>query len=94
MTDEQYPSEEQSETIKKWEIKSINDCVQLLEAIKPIWHFADCGYWRQTGDKFELSTGGWSGNEEIISALQENVMFWLLFWQSSRRGGHYVFCSV
>ena len=38
--------------------------------------------------KLELSTGGWSENEEIIYALQ-GTMFWFFYWQKSERGGHY-----
>ena len=47
----------------------------------------------ETSDKVFLhaSTGGWSGNESLISAMQDNVIFWHLHWVQSRRGGHYVF---
>lgn len=38
----------------------------------------------------ELTTGGWSGNEEIIDILC-NKMFWFLWWQESKRGGYYKF---
>lgn len=31
-------------------------------------------------------TGGWSGNESVLDAL-EDTMFHNLFWQSSHRGG-------
>lgn len=37
------------------------------------------------------STGGWSGNESIIGAMQKNRMVWNFLWEQSRRGGHYVF---
>lgn len=39
----------------------------------------------------QLSTGGWSGNEDIIRALMDNKYFFLFYWVSSTRGGHYCF---
>lgn len=41
----------------------------------------------------ELHTGGWSGCEEIIQAASES-MWWLRWWHSSTRGGHYIFGDV
>lgn len=38
----------------------------------------------------ELTTGGWSENEEIVDILY-NKMFWFLWWQESKRGGYYKF---
>lgn len=37
-----------------------------------------------------MATGGWSGNESIISHL-ERSFFWFAYWESSRRGGAYTF---
>jgi len=39
----------------------------------------------------ELSTGGWSHNEDIIEDLQKYNFFWFIYWQKSERGGHYCF---
>lgn len=58
-------------------------------------------YWNQNYGTFdiegkdgiltlELTTGGWSENEEIIDILC-NTMFWFLWWQESKRGGYYKF---
>ena len=38
-----------------------------------------------------LITGGWSGCESMIAALQRNVIFWGMFWEASSRGGKFVF---
>lgn len=38
----------------------------------------------------ELTTGGWSNNEQIIDEIA-NTMFWFLWWQESKRGGYYKF---
>jgi hypothetical protein len=40
--------------------------------------------------KWRIATGGWSGNEDIISNLAE-TFFWMRFWQSTHRGGGYIF---
>jgi hypothetical protein len=37
----------------------------------------------------EFITGGWSGNEEVITAMKQNPL-WRLLWESSYRGGKHV----
>ena len=38
-----------------------------------------------------FATGGWSGNESVISALRANRLAWLVTWQLSARGGLHIF---
>ena len=38
----------------------------------------------------ELTTGGWSDNEELIDKIAD-TWFWFLWWQESKRGGYYKF---
>lgn len=83
-----YPSEPELKQISQWQH---NDLLGLFEFIVSIWEYADIGYARRKGRKFWLSTGGWSGNEEIIGALKENHVAYGLTAYSWRRGGHYVF---
>lgn len=40
---------------------------------------------------WEFVTGGWSGNDSIIRAMQDNAVMWPNCWESSHRGGKYVF---
>lgn len=81
-----YPSQETIERIEQW---PHDDHAGLMEFVREAWYYPD--RFGSRGRTYRLSTGGWSGNEEIILALQQNVMFWSMCWQSSRRGGHYVF---
>jgi hypothetical protein len=83
-----YPTEEELKSIAEW---NYNNFDELMEYIRELWEFADQGYWKQDGSTYFLSTGGWSGNEDIIHALHENLMFWSLCWHESKRGGHYKF---
>lgn len=84
-----YPEKHELKKIEKWDY---NDFEGLMEYVKELlWQYADCGYWKKGRKYYRISTGGWSGNEEIIGALQANLMFWSMCWVSSRRGGHYMF---
>ncbi len=87
MSDLNYPTEEELAKIKEWDCK---DFTGLMDFVHGIWEFADWG-WRKEGKEYHISTGGWSGNEDIIGALKHNMMFWVMYWKQSRRGGHYIF---
>lgn len=90
----EYPTDGDFTAIQLWSIKSWEDCEELLKFIKTIWHWNDVYFKKTDEGKYLLSTGGWSGNEGIIKELAENRMFWMMSWESSMRGGHYVFCDV
>lgn len=87
-----YPSKKELNRIKNW---PYTDLLGLFKYIEERWMYPE--YWDirdDLSDKIVLvtcSTGGWSGNEDLIGALQQNTMAWALTWQESRRGGHYKF---
>ena len=87
-----YPDEASLQAIKDWDILE-QGIPGLLELIRDNTNWAD----RQielTGKRvirFVYHTGGWSGNEDVIGALQQNLLFWPFFWEKSTRGGHYYF---
>lgn len=95
-----YPNEEQLYKIKTWDYKDIGG---LIDYVIALWWMADWGVgWthRKVKDKWvedkyyyklTLSTGGWSGNEDIIGALRQNDWFWVLCFYKHRVGGHFVF---
>lgn len=66
-----------------------------LDIIKKYWN-CDYGSLEVCKEKengnitLELTTGGWSENEEFINELSE-TWFWFLWWQESKRGGYYKF---
>jgi hypothetical protein len=85
-----YPDSDDLLRIGNWEIKSYAECHRLMDFVFSIWAYPEM-CWRLPDGQYKLATGGWSGNEEIISAMESNLIFWGMFWQSSNRGGGHVF---
>ena len=85
MSDE-YPTDAQLAMLKAWPTTDLRGAFEFARAL---WAYPD--YFSSEGRTFSISTGGWSGNENIIGAMQDNLMLWTLCWQESRRGGHYKF---
>jgi hypothetical protein len=84
-----YPTDEELEKVRLWPPHL--GFAPLMNYVKSLWWQADWG-WSQRGNTYYVSTGGWSGNEDLIEALRLNRLFWTVCWRSSRRGGHYRFC--
>jgi len=80
-----YPTDKSLEWIKN--CKNFRD---IYHAVDDAWSYPERS-WIEDDFFWHLSTGGWSGNEDLIGAMQENTMFWLMCWVSSKRGGHFVF---
>ena len=101
MSLDEYPNDVEVKVVAEWKINNLADCTKLLEYVRILWKYADRGYWivekgneehmLYTKTVYSISTGGWSGNETLIGALESNWAFWTLCWYSSCRGGHYVF---
>lgn len=88
LDDDGYPNAAAEQRIANWPWEKPTE---LFAFIRSLWKYADCGYWTQDGAKYAISTGGWSGNEDLIYGLQQNRTVWSFCWVSSRRGGHYEF---
>lgn len=89
--DDGYPSEATLERIRTW---AALDFFGLMNFIRAGWRYADdyiSVKYKNDRTIVRLSTAGWSGNEDIIHALQENRLFFSFYWLSSKRGGHYKF---
>ena len=84
------PTEEELETIRTWKADDFHGMFDFLK-YHSLWKYAEDGYWREEDGEYYLSTAGWSANEEIIGAMQSNHVWWMFFWLSSKRGGHYIF---
>ena len=93
MTPEGYPDDDELKKIKEW---PHDDYVGVWDFIRRRWKWTEGirEAMNMAGDKTVLvvATGGWSGNEDLIEALQENKnMIWALHWQLSARGGYFEF---
>jgi hypothetical protein len=89
----EYPNEDDLNAIRTWDIITIGGLRSLLDFLSSQWMYGDSGYFELKGKnvlKLRLSTAGWSGNEDRINALSDNI-FWMMFWEKSLRGGHHYF---
>ena len=93
-----YPTDDALTIIELWHWDDIKGW---FDFIHDIWHLASWGWGESEVDnqfypderkhQYDISTAGWSGNESIIRAMQQNDFVWALTWEQSRRGGHYIF---
>lgn len=91
-----YPTEEFLDYIKSYDFIH-NNPSELFKMIEEVWWG---GGWRHSDDtdflgrevhKISISTWGWSGNEEIIEVMRQNILLWPLYWSKHERGGHFEF---
>jgi hypothetical protein len=103
LDDDEYPTDAALDVIQLWHWDDIKGWFKFIESI---WSHG-YGRWTEceggldqytnrllddTTIRYHVSTGGWSGNEDIIRAMQNNKsMLWTLNWVQSRRGGHHIF---
>lgn len=85
-----YPDDETLQKIKEWSFEDIRGWFDFIEMVLPEYgsftRDADCPY-----KTTKIATGGWSGCESIMAAMRRNYVCWGLTWQSSHRGGLFVF---
>jgi hypothetical protein len=93
MDENGYPTEQELDYIRNFDVVH-NDWEELMRYIQDnCWNWGE-HYFSKRGTEWIAVTGGWSGNEDVISVLKKNVMFWMLYWKQSNRGGKYVFQDV
>ena len=84
-----YPHEADLKKIKEWHWSDYIGLIDFIEDIYP--HY---GFIKRTGKRIQrvtFVTGGWSGCEDIIRALDENTMFGMTCWEASFRGGKHIY---
>jgi len=76
-----------------------DDHVGLMEYVEPLWRSGEWGWklqrnpftGRVVSRTYQISTGGFPGNEAIVSALEANRSFWEQCMASYHHGGLYEF---
>lgn len=92
-----YPHDSTLARLREWDAMDFQGLAKYLTKAWHYKHYVTLSDGQNlAGDEvrdgvMEISTGGWSGNEEMIDALQRNWMWWQMHWVQSRRGGHFIF---
>jgi hypothetical protein len=93
----EYPTGAEIRKIRTWRFQQPDSFTTFMAYVQSVGQYWPCEEgslsfgWKRRGRVYYIATGGWSGNEDIIEAMQKNFVFWSVCWQSSRRGGGYVF---
>lgn len=81
-----YPTDRTLEQIEKVDfipnLDDIMDCLSPAFAVYGKCEREDSGLWT-------VCTGGWSGCESIVHAMQSNSYIWPVYWVLSKRGGYF-----
>jgi hypothetical protein len=100
LTEDGYPTDETLERIANAPAR------EALELAERAWHWDGWASRRlsdaehrvvhadaddDSGEFVRFATGGWSGNESIVGALNENPMVRVMCWQLSARGGLHIY---
>lgn len=95
MDNEGYPEKHELEAIENWDYR---DVFNLIDYIEERWCYNDYFVKKWGKDRWgkhtlflELHTAGWSGNEDIIAALQKNPYIFFFWHTKWTRGGHWYF---
>lgn len=83
-----YPTDAAVMAIEDW---PFTDVWNLMEFVAGLWRYEKYVTRSKASRRWRFATGGWSGNETLICALQNNFVFWSLCWLKSERGGLHVF---
>ena len=83
-----YPSRADLNFIENYDVSKMGTRA-LARFVASIWHWDDYVIIGKR-TRFELHTGGWSGNEDIIHSLQKNL-WWGVCFRKEVIGGHYYF---
>lgn len=94
MNDDGYPEDAELEQIRTWspgpKWSGSEPWLGILGLVYDAWNH-DMGRADWSGQILTLVTGGWSGNEEVLGALEDNRCARSMLWLSSHRGGRYTF---
>jgi hypothetical protein len=99
---EGYPHDMELQRIRTWPDPvwpgQLFELDALMQYVRARWRHPE--YWEerdvideeykgQRERSYKFSTGGWSGNESLVGAMEEHPLLGLIAPTSWRRGGHY-----
>lgn len=84
-----YPTSETIDNILMWDDSPSELFRSICDLFPPYGRFER----RDTDGVWEVATGGWSGCEEIVEAMMNNI-FISHSWLMSKRGGYHEFEDI